>query len=133
MDNSSSEYVFSLEFFTGANRSKKTQEVPGSAFSETYDATLKLVQSFVKAYVDSTFDAVGVLICIRLNTQHIKMMQKRRIPCLEGFMNVTNMLLWPKFQTIMDLHVESLKSAVPSRLVPTKDVKPHYVSILLPP
>ena len=55
-------------------------------------------------------------------------MQKRRLPCLEPFMNATNMLLWPKFQSLMELHTESLRNAVTNRLLPSKDVRPHYVT-----
>lgn len=55
-------------------------------------------------------------------------MQKRRIPCLDSFLNSTNMILWPKFQQVMDLHIESLRQAIPSRLLQHKDVRPHYIT-----
>ena len=38
------------------------------------------------------------------------------------------MLLWPKLQQIMNLHIESLRGAVPSRLLQQKDVRPHYIT-----
>ena len=87
-------------------------------------------QTVLKQYIDNAYDAVGVLICIRLNLQNLRIMQKRRNTCLEAFMNATNMLLWPKYQQIMDLHVESLKTAQIGKLMPSKDVRPHYVCFL---
>lgn len=54
-------------------------------------------------------------------------MQKRCIPCLEGFLNATNLFLWPRFQLIMDLHIESVKKAVAGKLVNIKDTQPHYI------
>jgi hypothetical protein len=38
------------------------------------------------------------------------------------------MLLWPKFQQVMDLHIESLRQATPARLLLQKDVRPHYIT-----
>jgi len=78
----------------------------------------------------TTFDAVGVLLCIRLNMQHTIIMQKRRIPALENYLNAVNMLLWPRFQAIIDMHIDSLKKVPLSRLLPTKDIRPHYVSFI---
>ncbi|KNC96426.1 uncharacterized protein SPPG_08323 [Spizellomyces punctatus DAOM BR117] len=132
MDNASSEYLFAIEFFAaprGKNgRSKKDGQSGALIFGEVYDPTLKFIQAFNKQYIDTSFDAVGILMCIRLNSQNIRIMQKRRIPCLENFANATNMLLWPRFQAIMDLHIESLKRAVPRNLLPSKDFHPHYVT-----
>lgn len=82
----------------------------------------------IKQFIDNTFDAIGILLCIRLNSQNLRIMQKRRIPCLDNFLNATNMLLWPKFQQVMDLHIESLRQAIPARLLLQKDVRPHYIT-----
>jgi hypothetical protein len=31
------------------------------------------------------------------------------MPALDGYINSTNMLLWPRFQVLMDQHAESLR------------------------
>ncbi|KAJ3165680.1 hypothetical protein HDU88_003873 [Geranomyces variabilis] len=132
MDNASSEYLFAMDFFAparGKNARIQKDGMSGAAtFFEVFDPTLKIIQAFNKQSIDASFDAVGILLCIRLNNQNIRIMQARRIPCLESFSNATNMLLWPKFQAIMDLHIDSLKRAVPRVLLPSKDVHPHYVT-----
>ncbi len=45
MDNASSEYLFTLEFFINPH-SKKFNEIPGGAFNEIFDSTINLVQVF---------------------------------------------------------------------------------------
>jgi hypothetical protein len=77
--------------------------------------------------IDNNYDAVGLLLCIRVTYQNLRIVQKRRIPCLDPYLNAINMLLWPRFQSIMDMHIDSLKKAVASKLLPTKDTHPHYV------
>ena len=134
MDNASSEFVFDLEFFY-APRSKKSENptaVATDAFNEVFGKTLKMILESVKAYAESSFDAVGVLLCIRINQQHQLIMQKRRIPCLDAFLNAVGLLLWPRFTSIMDMHINSVKKAVASGasnfFSGTVDIHPHYVT-----
>ncbi len=45
-----------------------------------------------------TFDLVGLLLMIRINYHHQLIMNKRRIPCLDDYLDRTNLLLWPRFK-----------------------------------
>lgn len=125
LDNACSEYIFTNEFFQ--ERSIKTNAESMSFFNEVFDPTLKIIQTFFKQNIDQTHDAISILICIRLNTQNIRLLQARRIPCLENFLNLVNIMLWPRFQTIMGLHIDSLKKAEPRKLLSVKEPQPHYV------
>jgi hypothetical protein len=58
-------------------------------------------------------DALGVLLCIRLTQRLAFALQRRRVPPAEAYTNATAMLLWPRFQILMDRHVESLRRAGP--------------------
>jgi hypothetical protein len=73
---------------------------------------------------------VGLLLCIRINTQLALELQRRRVPALEGYTNATNMLIWPRFQYVMSLHIDSMKKMFNSKSVMSavKDIHPHYVS-----
>lgn len=148
MDNASSEYCFDVDFF-GVGRKKLSgaegvsMGLANEVFQEIFESTLKsnlvrvyfnfllsLLKEILKSTVDSSFDAVGILLCIRINTQHQLIMQKRCIPCLESYLNATNLVLWPRLQKIMDHHIESVrKTAVGAGGVfgPTIDFHPHYV------
>ena len=131
MDNASSEYIFDLEFFappkSKSSRAGST-DAATSAFNEVFDGTLKLIsvsicsflcysvgfcphlppkiQQTTKQYTEQSYDCLGILLCIRINNQNIRIMQKRRIPVLEAFMMQLNMVLWPRFQGVVDLHVD---------------------------
>lgn len=104
MDNASSEYFF-LTDFLGTNKSHDIVAV----FSYIFEPTMVISGSFAKHIAASTSDIYGILLCIRL-TQHFAFtLQKRRMPALDGYINSTKMLLWPRFQVLMDQHAESLR------------------------
>ncbi|KAG1093714.1 hypothetical protein G6F42_018902 [Rhizopus arrhizus] len=127
IDNASSEYLFIYEFFS---RDPKTAaDTAKLIFQFIFEPTEKVGMNFTKAYVENCYDAVGLLLCIRINTQLALELQRRRVPALEGYTNATNMLLWPRFQYVMSLHVESLKRMFNSKSVMSavKDIHPHYV------
>jgi vacuolar protein sorting-associated protein 52 len=104
IDNASSEYFF-LTDFLGTSKSHDIVAV----FSYVFEPTVVISSAFTKHIAASTSDIYGILLCIRL-TQHFAFtLQKRRMPALDGYINSTNMLLWPRFQVLMDQHAESLR------------------------
>ncbi|KAI7852962.1 Sac2 family-domain-containing protein [Circinella umbellata] len=129
IDNASSEYLFIYEFFSSRD-TKKSADTVKSVFQQIFDPTEKVGQMFTKAYIENSYDAVGILLCIRINTQLALELQRRRVPALEGYTNSTNMTLWPRFQHVMSLHVESLKrmAATKSVISAVKDIHPHYIT-----
>ncbi|OBZ87123.1 Vacuolar protein sorting-associated protein 52 A [Choanephora cucurbitarum] len=128
IDNASSEYLFLYEFFS--RDTKTASDTAKSMFQQIFAPTEKVGLQFTKAYIENSFDAVGILLCIRINTQLALELQRRRVPALEGYTNATNMLLWPRFQSIMSLHVESLKKMFHNKSVisAVKDIHPHYIT-----
>lgn len=48
--------------------------------------------------LQETFDLVGLLLMIRVNYHHQLLMAKRRIPCLDDYLDRINLLLWPRFK-----------------------------------
>ncbi|CAZ84752.1 unnamed protein product [Tuber melanosporum] len=108
-ENASAEYSFITEFF-----SHKTYDQASIMFHQIFDPTFILGQTFTKSLIDSTLDCLGVLLCVRLNQYSAFEMQKRRIPAADAYINATNMLLWPRFQIIMDAHCESLRRTTTS-------------------
>ncbi|RPB03669.1 Vps52-domain-containing protein [Choiromyces venosus 120613-1] len=109
VENASSEYSFITEFF-----SHKTYDQASTMFHQIFDPAFALGQTFTKSLIDSTLDCLGVLLCVRLNQYSAFEMQKRRIPAADAYINATNMLLWPRFQIIIDAHCESLRRATTS-------------------
>lgn len=128
-DNGSSEFIFSTCFFSSPGiKAKSDLALATVIFNEIFEETIKLVVSHSKQSIEQSFDAVGLLLCIRINSQNQMIMQKRKIPCFDNYINGINLLLWPRFQTVMDMHIESLKRQNASKLITLKDLtNPHYI------
>ncbi|KAI3338789.1 Vps52-domain-containing protein [Ustulina deusta] len=120
IDNVTSEYTFLASFFAPA----LSYSTISRHFAYIFDPTLQLGQILTKNIVSETYDAIGLLLCIRLN-QHFQFeLQRRKIPAAEGYINGTAMLLWPRLQFVMNAHCESIRAlttALPTRPPPKAD------------
>ncbi|KAJ2122992.1 Vacuolar protein sorting-associated protein 52 [Coemansia sp. RSA 720] len=110
-DNASAEYEFIMQFFVSP---KARQKITGSdmarmVFGHIFEPSIRIGEVFLKTYLESTHDALGVLLCIRIMTQLTGELQRRQVPALDSYVNSTNMLLWPRFQAVLDSHIESVK------------------------
>nr|POE61040.1 vacuolar protein sorting-associated protein 52 [Quercus suber] len=113
IDNASSEYSFLTEFF-------RTQpfQTTNRTFTSVFVPTFELGQNLTKQLIENTVDALGILICVRLTAHFAFELQRRKVPAADGYINGTNMLLWPRFQQIIDTHCESIRkitSSLPGR------------------
>ena len=107
IDNASAEFSFLTEFFAAQNFHTISRK-----FAAIFSPTFELGQTLTKQLIsDPNTDALGVLICVRLNQAFAFELQRRKVPAVEGYINGTNMLLWPRFQKIMDMHCESIRRA----------------------
>lgn len=107
VDNASAEYSFLTTFFSPS----LSYSTISQYFNYIFEPTFALGQTITKTLISETYDCFGVLLCVRL-TQHFAFeLQRRKIPAVDGYINGTNMLLWPRFQVIMDQHCESVKTA----------------------
>jgi hypothetical protein len=104
VDNASAEYSFLTEFFT-----KQSFHATNRRFNEIFQPTFDLGHALTRQLVEQSADALGVLTCVRLNQHSAFELQRRKIPAGEGYINGTNMLLWPRFQRIIDVHCESVR------------------------
>ena len=104
IDNASFEYSFLTSFFPNVSFQTLSQY-----FNSIFSPTFALGAAFTKQLIDTTYDCLGILLCVRLN-QHLAFeLQRRKCPVVDGYVNGTNMLLWPRFQIAMDMHVESVR------------------------
>ncbi|KAJ6444243.1 Vps52 / Sac2 family protein [Purpureocillium lavendulum] len=133
IDNATAEYTFLATFFSPALSMPQISR----NFNYIFEPTFELGQALTKALVGETLDALGVLLCIRVN-QHLAFeLQRRRVPAVDGYVNGTNMLLWPRLQVIVDRHCESVRqltNALPAKLsrsaadVAKMTAAPHVVA-----
>ena len=104
VDNVCAEYSVVTELFTTKTFQQVTRKV-----AEIFEPTFILGHNLTRQLVEHSADCLGVLLCVRLNQQFAFELQRRKVPVADSYINGTNMLLWPRFQKIMDLHCESLK------------------------
>ncbi|PYI36484.1 Vps52-domain-containing protein [Aspergillus indologenus CBS 114.80] len=104
VDNVSAEYSFMTEMFSTLS----FQQISRKAV-EIFEPVFGLGQTLTKQLIEHTTDALGVLICVRLNQHAAFELQRRKVPVADSYINGVNMQLWPRFQVIMDTQCESLK------------------------
>ncbi|KAL8984322.1 MAG: hypothetical protein Q9205_001678 [Flavoplaca limonia] len=107
IDNATAEYSFIANFFSPAVGFQTISRHFSAIFSQTFS----LGHAFTKSLVEGSDDCLGILLCVRLNQHFAFELQRRKIPVADGYINGTNMLLWPRFQLAMDVHAESIKRA----------------------
>ena len=106
IDNASFEYSFLTAFFPNVTFQTLSQH-----FNSIFSPIFALGNSFTKQLIESSYDCLGILLCVRLN-QHLAFeLQRRKCPVADGYINGTNMLLWPRFQVAMDMHAESVRKS----------------------
>ncbi|KAF4958840.1 hypothetical protein FSARC_10916 [Fusarium sarcochroum] len=114
IDNATAEYTFMATFFSPAlsyNQISKN-------FNYIFEPTFELGRTLSKTLTGETYDALGLLLCIRLNQHFAFELQRRKVPAVDGYINATTMLLWPRLQVIMDRHCDSVRhltNAMPSK------------------
>ncbi|KAH7211889.1 Vacuolar protein sorting-associated protein 52 [Fusarium odoratissimum] len=131
IDNATAEYTFMATFFSPALSYSQISK----NFNYVFEATFELGRTLSKTLIGETYDALGLLLCIRLN-QHLAFeLQRRKVPAVDGYINATTMLLWPRLQVIMDRHCDSVRHlsnampAKPSRAEAAKlSAAPHVVT-----
>ncbi|KAL7949834.1 Sac2 family domain-containing protein [Trichoderma barbatum] len=131
IDNATAEYTFLAAFFSPALSYSQISK----NFNYIFDPTFEVGRVLSKALVSESFDALGLLLCIRLNQHFAFDLQRRKVPAVDGYINGTNMLLWPRLQVIMDRHCESVRlliNAAPTKLAKAEQIKmsvaPHMVT-----
>ncbi|TVY29468.1 Vacuolar protein sorting-associated protein [Lachnellula hyalina] len=110
VDNASAEYSFLTTFFSPA----LSYSTISKHFKFIFQPTFALGQTLTKSLVNESYDCLGLLLCVRLNQHFAFELQRRKIPAVDGYINGTSMLLWPRFQQIMDQHCDSVRSVTNS-------------------
>ncbi|KXX82152.1 Vacuolar protein sorting-associated protein 52 B [Madurella mycetomatis] len=132
VDNATAEYTFLASFFSPA----LSFATISRHFNYIFEPTFAVGQALTKQLVADTYDGLGLLLCVRLN-QHLAFeLQRRRVPAADGYINGTAMTLWPRLQSIMDAHCESVRAltaALPARTASAASAKassaaPHVVT-----
>ncbi|CAF2195478.1 unnamed protein product [Brassica napus] len=115
MDTATSEYIFCDDFFGEE-----------SIFYEIFAGPFSVIDEHFNPVLTNCFDAIGLMLMIRIIHHHQLIMSRRRIPCLDSYLDKVNISLWPRFKMVFDSHISSLRDANIKTLW-EDDVHPHYV------
>lgn len=115
MDTATSEYLFCDEFFGEE-----------SIFYEIFAGPFSVIDEHFSSVLPNSYDAIGLMLMIRIIHQHQLIMSRRRIPCLDSYLDKVNISLWPRFKMVFDMHLSSLRNAN-AKLLWEDDIHPHYV------
>ncbi|KAG2714013.1 hypothetical protein I3843_03G011500 [Carya illinoinensis] len=115
MDTATSEYHFCDDFFGEE-----------SIFYEIFAGPFAVIDEHFNSILPNCYDAIGLMLMIRIIHQHQLTMSRRRIPCLDLYLDKVNISLWPRFKMVFDMHLNSLRNANVKTLW-EDDVHPHYV------
>jgi len=117
-DAATNEFLFVIDFFKVNTR---------DTFNKIFGRTLSLILENLENYLLNCYDAVGILLMIKINQSLRMVMQRRRIPILDSLFDRISLLLWPRFKFVLDANFKSIKTANPKKLG-TIDLTTHYVS-----
>ena len=99
IDTATFEYAFCEVFWRGER----------DVFESVFAAPLAAYNTFVaQGALQVAHDAVGLLVAIRVNNAHRRVMSRRRVPALDAYIDNVNMTLWPNFKSACDVHIKSL-------------------------
>ena len=114
VDNATAEYTFLAAFFAPA----QGYTAIGRHFAYIFEPTFQLAHGLTRHLTADTYDALGLLLAVRLNQRSQFELQRRRVPAADSYVNATAMLLWPRLQLVMSAHCDSVRAltqALPSR------------------
>ena len=117
IDAATNEFLFVIDFF-------KTNS--SDTFNKIFGRTLSLLLENLENYLLNCYDAVGLLLMIKVTHAMRLIMQRRRIPVLDSMFDRISMLLWPRLKAVLDANIRSVRTANAKKLG-TVDLTPHYV------
>ncbi|XP_013372339.1 PREDICTED: vacuolar protein sorting-associated protein 52 homolog isoform X2 [Chinchilla lanigera] len=81
----------------------------------------------LESYLADCYDAIAVFLCIHIVLRFRNIAAKREVPALDRYWEQVLALLWPRFELILEMNVQSVRSTDPQRLGGL-DTRPHYIT-----
>jgi len=116
VESATTEYLFTHQFFGRMD----------SIFHQIFAKTIGFFMESVEAYLAESYDAVGLLLLIRLTRDHQLIMSRRRVPVLDATFDRVNLSLWPRFKKVLDANLDSVSN--PKEIAKVVDSHPHFVA-----
>ncbi|XP_048345019.1 vacuolar protein sorting-associated protein 52 homolog [Sphaerodactylus townsendi] len=121
LDNSCREYLFLCDFFL------MTGNPALDLFNAVMGKTLAMFLKHMDAYVSDCYDSIAVFLCIHIVLRFKAIMAKRNVPAIDKYWDTLLELLWPRFEHILELNIQSIQNTDPQKLG-FLDTRPHYIT-----
>ncbi|XP_029587644.1 vacuolar protein sorting-associated protein 52 homolog [Salmo trutta] len=121
LDNGCREFLFLSDFFMVAGNSAL------DLFNSVMGKTLSLFLKSMSTYVSDCYDSIAVFLCIHIILRFRAITNKRTIPALDKYWDAVLELLWPRFELILEMNIQSIRNTDPQKLG-VLDTRPHYIT-----
>ncbi|KAL0962345.1 hypothetical protein UPYG_G00338890 [Umbra pygmaea] len=121
LDNGCREFLFLSDFFMVAGNSAL------DLFNSVMGKTLSLFLKSMSTYVSDCYDSIAVFLCIHIVLRFRAITAKRAIPALDKYWEAVLELLWPRFELILEMNIQSIRNTDPQKLG-VLDTRPHYIT-----
>ncbi|KAL2080311.1 hypothetical protein ACEWY4_024104 [Coilia grayii] len=121
LDNGCREYLFLSDFFMVAGNSAL------DLFNCIMGKTLGMFLKNISTYVSDCYDSIAVFLCIHIILRFKTITTKRTIPALDKYWEAVLELLWPRFELILEMNIQSIRNTDPQKLG-VLDTRPHYIT-----
>ncbi|XP_033219438.1 vacuolar protein sorting-associated protein 52 homolog isoform X1 [Belonocnema kinseyi] len=120
VDNACREYLFLTEFFKV--RCPQAMDVFNQVMGKTLGMMLKNLESFV----DDCYDTIALFLCLHMAMRYQLTCHKRAVPALDKYWDNVSSVIWPRFEHIFQLNIQSIKDCDPVKF--SKETGPHYIT-----
>lgn len=95
-------------------------------FNKVMEKTLNLVSKNLQSFVDDCYDTIALFLCLHLVMRYQLTCHKRAVPALDKYWDHLTKIIWPRFEFIFQLNIQSIKDCDPSKF--NKETGPHYIT-----
>ncbi|XP_003748088.1 vacuolar protein sorting-associated protein 52 homolog [Galendromus occidentalis] len=120
-DNAAREYLFISEFFL------LTKSGAAEAFDSIMGKSMSMFAKYTETFVAECFDSIALFLCIHVVHKLRILMHQRNVPVLDSYWDVLVANIFPRFETILRLNINSIRDCDPSKLG-SIDNRPHYIT-----
>uniref|UniRef100_A0A7N8XZG2 Vacuolar protein sorting-associated protein 52 homolog n=1 Tax=Mastacembelus armatus TaxID=205130 RepID=A0A7N8XZG2_9TELE len=121
LDNGCREYLFLSDFFMVTGNSAL------DLFNSIMGKTLSMFLKSMSTYVSDCYDSIAIFLCIHIIFRFRAITAKRNIPALDKYWEAVLELLWPRFELILEMNINSIRNTDPQKLG-VLDTRPHYIT-----
>ncbi|XP_054164992.1 vacuolar protein sorting-associated protein 52 homolog [Oppia nitens] len=121
VDNACREYLFITEVFMANHNT--AQEF----FTIVLGKTFSLMIKHIEDQFQNSYDTIALFVCLHIIYRYRLLAHKRAVPTLDFYWETIVKIIWPRFDYVFQLHIQSIRQCDTSKLT-NFDTRPHYIT-----